>query len=463
MSTGKKLFVEDLDTAGKRVIMRVDFNVPLKDGKVESDKRLKESLPTIEYLRKKGAKVILMSHLGRPDGKRVPDMSLRPVADALSALLGAPVAFADDCVGPAAEKAVAALQPGGVLLLENLRFHAEEEENDPAFAKQLASLADVYVNDAFGSAHRAHASTEGITKFVPQAASGYLMKKELDYLGDALGNPKRPFVAIIGGSKVSGKIDVIKNLLPRVDKLLIGGGMTYTFLKAQGLEIGKSIVENDKLDLARSLLADAGGKLVLGTDCVVTDKLDFKGRTVGRDQGRRQERHPRRLGSGRHRSRDRRRVHADDPGRQDHRLERPGRRVRDRRDRQGHDRRRRGAGQGDGRRRDHHHRRRRLGVGGEEGRRGEQGLARVDRRRRLARVPGGQGAPGRRGAHGSLSAADRSNSRRAIRSSESGRARKPRESWARAGPRLARVRRGHGIVPRPAACFRDRQAVRQAD
>jgi phosphoglycerate kinase len=281
MSTGKKLFVEDLNTSGKRVIVRVDFNVPLKDGKVESDKRLKESLPTIEYLRKKEAKVILMSHLGRPDGKRVPDMSLRPVADALSKLLGAPVAFAEDCVGPAAEKAVAALAPGGVLLLENLRFHAAEEENDPAFAKQLAALADVYVNDAFGSAHRAHASTEGITKHVPQAASGYLMKKELDYLGDALGTPKRPFVAIIGGSKVSGKIDVIKNLLPRVDKLLIGGGMTYTFLKAQGLETGKSIVENDKLDLARDLLKEAGGKLVLGTDFVVTDKLDFKGRTVG--------------------------------------------------------------------------------------------------------------------------------------------------------------------------------------
>jgi phosphoglycerate kinase len=281
MSTGKKLFVEDLDTAAKRVIVRVDFNVPLKDGKVESDKRLKESLPTIEYLRKKGAKVILMSHLGRPDGKRVPDMSLRPVADALSALLGAPVAFADDCVGPAAEKAVAALAPGGVLLLENLRFHAAEEENDPAFAKQLAALADVYVNDAFGSAHRAHASTEGITKFVPKAASGFLMKKELDYLGEALANPKRPFVAIIGGSKVSSKIDVIKSLLPRVDKLLIGGGMTYTFLKAQGLEVGKSIVENDKLDLARSLLKEAAGKLELGTDFVVTDKLDFKGRTVG--------------------------------------------------------------------------------------------------------------------------------------------------------------------------------------
>jgi phosphoglycerate kinase len=282
MSTGKKLFVEDLNVSGKRVIVRVDFNVPLKDGKVESDKRLKESLPTINYLREKNAKVILMSHLGRPDGKRVPDMSLRPVADALSALLGgAPVAFADDCVGPAAEKAVAALAPGGVLLLENLRFHAAEEENDPAFAKQLAALADVYVNDAFGSAHRAHASTEGITKFVPQAASGFLMKKELDYLGEALGNPKRPFVAVIGGSKVSGKIDVIKNLHPRVDKLLIGGGMTYTFLKAQGLEVGKSIVENDKLELAKSLMAEAGDKLVLGTEFVVTDKLDFKGRTVG--------------------------------------------------------------------------------------------------------------------------------------------------------------------------------------
>ena len=281
MSTGKKLFVEDLNVTGKRVIMRVDFNVPLKDGKVESDKRLKESLPTIKFLREKNAKVILMSHLGRPDGKKVPDMSLRPVADALAGLLDAPVAFADDCVGPAAEKAVAALQPGGVLLLENLRFHAAEEENDPAFAKQLAALADVYVNDAFGSAHRAHASTEGITKFVPQAASGFLMKKELDYLGDALTNPKRPFVAVIGGSKVSGKIDVIKNLLPRVDKLLIGGGMTYTFLKAQGLETGKSIVENDKIELAKSLMAEAGDKLVLGTEFVVTDKLDFKGRTVG--------------------------------------------------------------------------------------------------------------------------------------------------------------------------------------
>jgi phosphoglycerate kinase len=281
MSTARKLFVEDLDPAGKRVIVRVDFNVPLKDGVVESDKRLKESLPTIKHLRDKGAKVILMSHLGRPDGKVVPDMSLAPVAKALGGLLGAEVAFAADCVGAPAQAAVAALAPGGVLLLENLRFHAEEEDNDEGFAKQLASLADLYVNDAFGTAHRAHASTAGITKHLPKAAAGYLMKKELDYLGQALGNPARPFVAIIGGSKISSKIDVIKNLLPRVDRLLLGGGMTYTFLKAQGREIGKSIVENDRVEFAKGLLAEAGDKLVLPDDFQVTDKLDFKGRTVG--------------------------------------------------------------------------------------------------------------------------------------------------------------------------------------
>src|SRR3954452_19358594 len=281
MSTGKKLFVEDLAPAGKRVIVRVDFNVPLKDGVVESDKRLKESLPTIKYLRDKGAKVILMSHLGRPDGKRVPDMSLAPVAKALSGLLGADVSFASDCVGEPATTAVASLKNGDMLLLENLRFHAAEEENGDAFARQLASLADLYVNDAFGTAHRAHASTHGITKHLAQAAAGYLMKKELDYLGAALGNPARPFVSIIGGSKISSKIDVIKSLLPRVDRLILGGGMTYTFLKAKGLEIGKSIVENDKVDFARSLLGEAGDKLVLPDDFQVTDKLDFKARTVG--------------------------------------------------------------------------------------------------------------------------------------------------------------------------------------
>ncbi|HET9932433.1 MAG TPA: phosphoglycerate kinase, partial [Polyangiaceae bacterium] len=281
MSTQQKLFIEDIDPSNKRVIVRVDFNVPLKDGVVESDKRLKESLPTIKYLREKGAKVILMSHLGRPDGKRVPEMSLEPVAKALGGLLGAPVKFATDCVGEPAKSAVASLAAGEVLLLENLRFHPEEEENKPEFAKQLAELADVYVNDAFGSAHRAHASTEGITKFTSKAVAGYLMKKELDYLGQAFGNPTRPFVAIVGGSKISSKIDVIKILLPRVDHLILGGGMTFTFMKAQGLEIGRSIVENDKIDFAKSLLKEAGSKLVLPEDFTVTDKLDFKARTVG--------------------------------------------------------------------------------------------------------------------------------------------------------------------------------------
>jgi len=277
MSTGKKLFVEDLDTAGKRVIVRVDFNVPLKDGKVESDKRLKESLPTIKHLRDKGAKVILMSHLGRPDGKRTPDMSLRPVADALAALLGAPVAFADDCVGPPAEKAVAALAPGGVLLLENLRFHPEEEKNDPGFAKALARLGECYVNDAFGTAHRAHASTEGVTHYLKPAVAGFLMKTELDYLGTALDQPKRPFVAVLGGAKISGKIDVLTALLQKVDRLLVGGAMMFTFLKAQGKPVGRSLVEDDRLDLARELMATAktrGVDLVLPTDCVASTAPD---------------------------------------------------------------------------------------------------------------------------------------------------------------------------------------------
>jgi phosphoglycerate kinase len=262
-----KLSVRDLDVKGKRVLVRVDFNVPLKDGKVGDDLRIRAALPTINHLLGQGAKVVLVSHLGRPEGKVNPKYSLKPVAEHLEKLIGRKVSFPEP--------------QGDLSLLENVRFDAGEEKNDDALAKKLASLADVYVNDAFGSAHRAHASTEGITKHVPQAASGYLMKKELDYLGEALGNPKRPFVAIIGGSKVSGKIDVIKNLLPRVDKLLIGGGMTYTFFKAQGIETGKSIVENDKLDLAKSLLKEAGDKLIFGTDFVVTDKFDFKGRTVG--------------------------------------------------------------------------------------------------------------------------------------------------------------------------------------
>lgn len=281
MSALKKLFIEDLKPAGKRVIVRVDFNVPLKDGEVENDKRLQASLPTIKFLMEKGARVILMSHLGRPDGKRVPDMSLAPVARALGRLLGKDVKFAEDCVGKPAQDAAASMKDGDVLLLENLRFHAEEEENDQAFCQQLASLADLYVNDAFGTAHRAHASTEGITKYIAQAAAGYLMKVELDYLDGALTDPKRPFVAIIGGSKISTKIDVLQNLLPRVDKLLIGGGMSYTFMKADGVPTGKSIVENDKLEFAKKLKDGSGGKLVLPEDFVCTDSFDFKGRKVG--------------------------------------------------------------------------------------------------------------------------------------------------------------------------------------
>ncbi|MDQ3003120.1 MAG: phosphoglycerate kinase [Fibrobacterota bacterium] len=280
-----KLFIEDLaaqgaGVKGKRVITRVDFNVPLKDGKVESDKRLRESLPTIKFLASHGAKVILMSHLGRPKGV-TESLRLAPVAKVLSALLDLNVKVVSDCVGPEAEKAVAAMQDGDILLLENLRFHSEEEANDPAFAKLLASLADIYVNDAFGTAHRAHASTEGITHHIAKSASGYLMKKELDFLGGALDQPKRPFVSIIGGAKISGKIDVIEAMLPKVDKILIGGGMAYTFLKAQGFEIGKSLCENDKVDLAKSLLARAGDKIQLPIDFVVTDSFDFKARKLG--------------------------------------------------------------------------------------------------------------------------------------------------------------------------------------
>jgi phosphoglycerate kinase len=276
-----KLFIEDLEVTGKKVIVRVDFNVPLKDGAVENDKRLVESLPTIKYLVGKGAKVILMSHLGRPDGQVVESQRMAPVAARLGELLGKPVKATRDCVGSEVEAAVAAMAGGDVLVLENLRFHAAEEANDPAFAKQLASLADVYVNDAFGTAHRAHASTAGITQHLKACASGYLMKKELDFLGSALANPVRPFVAIIGGAKISGKIDVIEALLPKVDKLLIGGGMTFTFYRALGLEVGTSLVEADKIELAKSLIAKGGDKLVLPVDARVSAEVDFKARTVG--------------------------------------------------------------------------------------------------------------------------------------------------------------------------------------
>jgi phosphoglycerate kinase len=267
-----KLSIKDLDLKGQRVFIRVDFNVPLKNGVIGDDTRIRSSLPTVQYALDHGATVILASHLGRPKGKVNPDMSLRPLVDPLAALLGRPVAFATDCVGEPARQA-----KGDVVLLENLRFHPEEEKNDPAFAKELASLATRYVNDAFGAAHRAHASVEGITHFIERPAAGLLMEKELQYLGHALEKPERPFVAILGGAKVSDKIDVIKNMLGKVDRLIIGGAMAYTFFKARGVPVGKSLVEDDKVGEAQAIEADAkarGVTLLLPTDHVVTTKLE---------------------------------------------------------------------------------------------------------------------------------------------------------------------------------------------
>ena len=267
-----KLSIRDLDLTGKRVFIRVDFNVPLEGGVVTDDTRITAAIPTIQYAMDKGAKVILASHLGRPKGQKNPKYSLKPVAAHLSKLLGQPVTMAGDCIGEAAQQAVNSMQNGDVALLENVRFYPEEEANDPGFAAQLAALCDVYVNDAFGTAHRAHASTEGITHHVSQAAAGFLMDKELRYLYDALSNPQRPFVVILGGAKVSDKIQVIENLLKSADSVLIGGAMAYTFFLAQGLPVGKSLVEADKQDLARQLETAAkqrGVELRLPVDHVV--------------------------------------------------------------------------------------------------------------------------------------------------------------------------------------------------
>jgi phosphoglycerate kinase len=273
-----KLSIRGLDLKGKRVFMRVDFNVPLNEGgAITDDTRIRASLPTVQYAVERGARLILASHLGRPKGKPNPKMSLKPVATRLAELLGKPVVFAADCIGPEVEKEVAALQNGDVLLLENLRFHPEEEKNDPEFARRLAVLGQVYINDAFGSAHRAHASTEGITHFLSPCAAGLLMERELQYLSKATEHPVRPYIAIVGGAKVSDKIEFLQNLVKLADSVLIGGAMAYTFLKAQGVEVGLSKVEDDKLELAKELLKTAhvrDVKFMLPTDHVVSNRID---------------------------------------------------------------------------------------------------------------------------------------------------------------------------------------------
>lgn len=279
-----KMTIQDINVSGKKVLVRVDYNVPLDDkGNITNDKRIVASLPTVKHLLEKNAAIILMSHLGRPKGKAVASMSLSPVAKRLGELIGKPVIMAPDSTGPQVQKLAKDLKPGQILLLENLRFHPEEEANDDAFAKDLASLGEVFVQDAFGTVHRAHASTAGIVKYVKDAGAGFLVEKELKFLGETLNNPKRPFLAILGGAKVSDKIEVIENLLGKVNSLIIGGAMAYTFLRAQNIETGNSLVEEDKIDLARDIVKKAqekGVNLLVPIDHVVTDKIDFKEKKV---------------------------------------------------------------------------------------------------------------------------------------------------------------------------------------
>jgi phosphoglycerate kinase len=285
-----KLSIDDLTLKGKNVLVRVDFNVPLDDRQqVTDDFRIRSALPTINKISKAGGRAILCSHLGRPKGQKIPEMSLKPVAKKLGELLGKPVQFVEDCIGPEVLAKKKALKDGDVLLLENLRFHKAETDNDPGFSEALSQGCDLYVNDAFGSAHRAHASTEGVTKYFNQSAAGYLLQKEVEYLGKAVENPKRPFVTILGGAKISGKIDVISNLMNKADYLLIGGGMIFTFYKAQGKEIGKSLLEEDRLDMAKELLdkfKSSKCKLVLPEDVLVAEKFETgaKTKTVSVDQ-----------------------------------------------------------------------------------------------------------------------------------------------------------------------------------
>jgi len=268
-----KKTIRDIDVQGKRVLVRVDFNVPLKNGAVTDDTRIRAALPTLNYLLEHGAALILCSHLGRPKNKVVPELKMDPVAARLAELLGRPVKKLDDCIGPEVEAAAKAAKPGDVIMLENTRFHAEEEANDLGFARQLAGLADVYVNDAFGTAHRAHASTEGVARYLP-AVAGFLMEKELEFLSRATENPVHPYVAILGGAKISDKIGVIENLLTKCDRLLIGGGMANTFFKGMGFEVGDSLVEEEAVATARSLLEGAGGRLILPVDVVIADAFD---------------------------------------------------------------------------------------------------------------------------------------------------------------------------------------------
>lgn len=283
-----KKTVDDITLSGKRVLTRVDFNVPLKNGKVGDDTRIRAALPTIKKIINSGGKAILISHLGRPKGQVKSELSLKPVAERLADLLGSPVKFANDCNGPEVENSINSLKEGEIILLENLRFHKQETDNDAEFSQKLAGLGDVYINDAFGTAHRAHASTEGVTKFLKPAVAGYLMKKEIEYLGNTLAQPKRPFVAIIGGAKISGKIDVIKNLLQKVDILLIGGGMIFTFYKARGYGIGKSLLEEDKISEAENLLKKNlpdNVQMILPDDVLITESLEppYKSKVVSKD------------------------------------------------------------------------------------------------------------------------------------------------------------------------------------
>ena len=278
----KKLSIKDIDLKGKRLLMRVDFNVPLDENQnVSDDKRIRASLPTIQYAIEHGARIVLMSHLGRPKGNVIPEMSLKPVAIRLGELLKKNVFFAPDCIGDDVEKTVSDMRDGDVCLLENVRFHEEETNNDPTFSKQLARLGDVYANDAFGSAHRAHASTVGVTVYFNTCVSGFLMEKELAFLGAAVTNPEPPFVTILGGAKIADKIPVIENLIDKVDRLVIGGGMMFTFLKAQDKEIGQSLLDETSLDFVHRLINEKPEKIVLPVDCVVSDSVDLKARQIG--------------------------------------------------------------------------------------------------------------------------------------------------------------------------------------